>query len=63
MEKISWTYSVKNEETLHRAKEDRNIRKANLIDHNFRRIYLLKHVVEGKARKKGASDGKTRKKL
>jgi hypothetical protein len=48
---------VKNEEVLHRAKEERNIphtikrRKANWIGHILRRNFLIKHVIEGK--KKG----------
>jgi hypothetical protein len=54
MEKISWTDRVRNEEVLHRVKEERNIlhatkrRKANWIDHVLRRNCLLKHVIEGK---------------
>jgi hypothetical protein len=54
MEKISWTYRVRNEEVLHRVKEERNIvhtikrRKANWIGHILRRKCLLKHVIEGK---------------
>jgi hypothetical protein len=54
MEKISWTNRVRNEEVLHRVKEERNIldtikrRKANWIGHIFRRNCLLKHVIEGK---------------
>jgi hypothetical protein len=45
---------VRNEEVLHRVKEERNIvhiikrRKANWIGHILRRNYLLKHVIEGK---------------
>jgi hypothetical protein len=45
---------VRNEEVLHRVKEDRNIlhtikrRKANWIGHIMRRNCLLKHVIEGK---------------
>jgi hypothetical protein len=45
---------VRNEEELHRVKEERNIvhtikvRKANWIGHMLRRNYLLKHVIEGK---------------
>ena len=45
---------VRNEEVLHRAKEDRNIlltitrRKANWISHILRRNCLMKQVVEGK---------------
>jgi hypothetical protein len=54
MEKISWTDRVRNEEVLHRVKEERNIlhtvkgRKANWIGHILRRNCLLKHVMEGK---------------
>jgi hypothetical protein len=45
---------VRNEEVLHRVKEERNIvhtikrRKANGIGHILRRNCLLKHVIEGK---------------
>jgi hypothetical protein len=44
---------VRNEEVLHRVKEERNIlhtikgRKANWIGHTLRRNCLLKHVIEG----------------
>jgi hypothetical protein len=54
MEKISWTDRVRNEEVLHRVKEERNIlhtinrRKANWIGHILRRNCLLKHVIKGK---------------
>jgi hypothetical protein len=54
MEKISSTDRVRNEEVLHRVKEERNIlhtikrRKANCIGHILRRNCLLKHVIEGK---------------
>jgi hypothetical protein len=54
MEKISWTDRVRNEEVLHRVKEERNIvhtiktRKANCIGHILHRSCLLKHVIEGK---------------
>jgi hypothetical protein len=54
MEKISWTDRVRNEEVLHRLKEERNIlhtikrRKANWIGHILRRNCLPKHVIEGK---------------
>jgi hypothetical protein len=54
MEKISWTDRVRNEEVLHRVKEERIIlhtikrRKANWIGHILRRKCLLKHVIEGK---------------
>jgi hypothetical protein len=53
MEKISWTDRVRNEEVLHRVKEDRNIlhtmkrRKVNWIGHILRRNCLLKHVIGG----------------
>jgi hypothetical protein len=49
-----WTDRVRNEEVLHRVKEERNIvrtikrRKANWIGHILRRNCLLKHAVEGK---------------
>jgi hypothetical protein len=45
---------VRNEEVLHRVKEEMNIvhtikrRKANWIGHILRRNCLLKHVIEGK---------------
>jgi hypothetical protein len=54
MEKISWTDRVRNEEELHRVKEERNIihtikiRKANRICHIWRRNCLLRHIIEGK---------------
>jgi hypothetical protein len=54
MEKISWTEHVRNEEVLLRVKEQRNIlheiskRKANWIDHIFRRNCLLRQVIEAK---------------
>jgi hypothetical protein len=54
MEKISWTDRVRNEEVLHRVKEERNIihtterRKANWTGHILRRNCLLKHVIEGR---------------
>ena len=47
-------YNVRNEEMLHRVKEERNIvhtvnrRKANWIGHILRRNCLLLHVIEGK---------------
>jgi hypothetical protein len=55
IEKISWTDRVRNEEVLHRVKEERNIlhiikrRKANWIGHILHRNCLLKHVIEGKS--------------
>ena len=54
MEKISWTYHVRNEEVLLRAKKQRNILheirkwKANWIGHILRRNCLLQRVIEGK---------------
>jgi hypothetical protein len=54
MEKISWTDLVRNEEVLHRVKEERNIvhtikrREANWIGDILHRNCLLKHVIEGK---------------
>jgi hypothetical protein len=54
MEKTSWTDRMRNEEVLHRVKEDRNIlhtikrRKANWIGQILRRNCLLKHLIEGK---------------
>ena len=64
----SWTDRVRNEEVLHRVKEERNtlytvkIRKANWIGHFFCRNCLLKHFVERKDRGKNRNDGKARKK-
>jgi hypothetical protein len=54
MEKISWTYRLRNEEVLLRVSEQRNILheirklKANWIGHILRRNCLLKVVIEGK---------------
>ena len=54
MEKISWTDRVRNEEVLHKVKEERNIvhtikrRKAKWVGHILRRNCLLKHVIEAK---------------
>jgi hypothetical protein len=56
MEKISWTDHVRNEEVLHRVKEQRNMlheiskRKANWIGHILRRSCLLQQVIEGKVK-------------
>ena len=53
MEKISWTYHVRNEEVLLGVNEQRNIlheirkRKANWIGHILCRNCLLKHIFEG----------------
>jgi hypothetical protein len=66
MEKISWTDRVRNEEVLHRVKEQRNIvhtvkeRKDNWIGHILRRNCLLKQSTEGKIQNEDRSDGKTR---
>jgi hypothetical protein len=54
MERISWTDRVRNEEVLHRVKEERNIlhtikrMKANWVGRILRRNCLLKAVIEGK---------------
>jgi hypothetical protein len=54
MEKISWTYHVRNEEVLLRVKKQKNIlheirkRKANWIGHILRRNCLLQRVTEEK---------------
>jgi hypothetical protein len=51
---ITWTNRVRNEEVLHRVKEERNSlhtikrRKANWIGNILRRNCLLKHVIEVK---------------
>jgi hypothetical protein len=66
MEKISWPDRVRNEEVLHRVKEERNILrtrtrwKANWIGHVLHRNCLLKHVVEGKLEGKDRSERETR---
>jgi hypothetical protein len=52
--KFRWTDLVRNEELLHRVKEERNIlhtikgRKANWIGHALRRNCLLKYMIERK---------------
>jgi hypothetical protein len=57
---------VKNEEVLHRVKEDSNIqitlqgRKANRIGNILRWNCLLKHVIEGKLEVKGHEEKKVR---
>jgi hypothetical protein len=54
MEKIISSDSVRNEEVLHRVKEERNIihtikrRKANWIGHILRSICLLKYITDEK---------------
>jgi hypothetical protein len=53
MEKISWTYYVKNADVFNRFKVERNIlhtvkgRKVNGIGHILERNCLLKQVTEG----------------
>jgi hypothetical protein len=53
MEEISWTDLVRNEEILHRVKEERSILraikrgKANSIGHILCKNCLLNHVIEG----------------
>jgi hypothetical protein len=69
METISWTDCVRNEEVLHRVKEERNIlhtikrRKANWIGHKLRRNCLLKHVIGGKLEGRTGRRGRRRKQL
>ena len=54
MEKISWTDYLRNEEVLHRVKEERNIvhtikrREAIRIGDILCRKCPIKHVIEGK---------------
>jgi hypothetical protein len=54
MEKIRWTDRVRNEEVLHRVKDEENIkhtrkrRNYNWIGHILRRNCILKHVIEEK---------------
>jgi len=54
MENISRTEHVRNEEVLHRVKEERKVLytvkrwEANWIGHILCRNYILKHVIEGK---------------
>ena len=69
MEKVNWIGHVRNEEVLHRVKEERNIlhtmkrRKTNWICYVLHSNCLLKHVIEGnKERRKDRSDRRTRKK-
>jgi hypothetical protein len=72
MERISWTDHMRNEEVLHRVKEEMNIlhtikrRKANWIGHILHRNCLLKHVIEGKLEGRiemTGRQGRTRKQL
>jgi hypothetical protein len=66
---ISRTNRVRNEEVLHRVKDERNIlhtikrRKANWIGHIWRRNCLLKHVIEGKLEGRIAMTGRRCKQL
>jgi hypothetical protein len=59
MKEIMWTDRVKNEEILHRVKEERSIlhtikrRKANRIGHTLRRNYLLNHAIKGRIEETG----------
>jgi hypothetical protein len=68
IEKISWTDHVKNEEVLHRIKEERKIvhtikrRNADWIGHIFHRNCLLEHVIECKIEAAGRR-GRRRKQL
>jgi len=55
-EKISWTDREKNEELLHRVKEERKtlkIKKVKWICHTLHRNCLLKHVIEGRIEVRG----------
>jgi hypothetical protein len=52
MEKISWTDRVRNEDVLHRVKEEVSSlhtikRTANWIGHILHKNCLIKHVIEG----------------
>jgi hypothetical protein len=55
---ISWIDHVRNEETLQRVKEERNIpqtlkgRKVNWTGHILHRNSLLKHIIEGKIKER-----------
>ena len=57
---------MKNEEILHRVKDDNNIqntlqrRRANWIDHILRRNCILKDVIEGKVEVKGHEEEEVR---
>jgi hypothetical protein len=69
MEKISWTYRVRNEEVLLRVKEQRNIlheiskRKANWIGHILYINCLLQQVIEGKIKRGIDVTGRRHRKL
>jgi hypothetical protein len=51
---ISWTDRVRNEEILHRVKEERSIlhtikrRNCNWIGHTLHKNFLLKHIIARK---------------
>jgi hypothetical protein len=68
MERIIWTDRVRNEEVLHRVKEERNIlqtikrRKVNWIGHISRRNCILKHMIEGKLEGRIEMTGRRRRK-
>jgi hypothetical protein len=53
MEKISWNDGMKNQELIHRVKEEKNILhkikwwKANWMRHILRRYWLVKYIIEG----------------
>ena len=55
---MSWTDRVRNEEELHRVKENRNITHTTKrrIGHILRRNCLLKHQAEGKRRNRGKDE-------
>jgi hypothetical protein len=69
MEKINWTDRVRNEEVLHRVKEERNIlhtlkrSNANWISYILRRNCLPKHVTEGKIEGTGRQGRRRKKQL
>jgi len=66
MENINWTDCMRNDEILHRVKEDRNIlhtlirRKFNWIGLIWRRKCLLKHIIEGRIEERIGVAVKTR---
>jgi len=63
MEKISWTDRVRNE-VLKRVKDETNIlhtikrKKADWIRHMLRRNCLLKHIIEGKIKRRKEVKGR-----
>ena len=66
MEKISWTDHVRNEEELHRVKDETNILhtiktwKANRIGRILHRNSLVKHTNEGKIKEGTEAKGRQR---